>query len=248
MRPTTLLLASLLFPFTLTVSCAAQQPAAETKPFVIDAGELEVTALIDRCATHLRWNIMVNEQELQTAGTMPGGPKFRFQQRTETDDAGCEELLANLLYQRGFALLPLDPEKRIYEVVAMNGPRNREVTNRAVSKTIEQVLARPNLRMPVTTVFKLQHVNAAVATNALRPFLASTSNAGGGAPFLGSVGNNSAMLITGFQDRVAAVVRLLQTVDVPGPAIKPDLAERLERIEARLERLEKALEKAPEKR
>jgi hypothetical protein len=79
-------------------------------------------------------------------------------------------------------------------------------------------LARPALRQCVTVVYELQHSNALIATNALRPFFGQS---GGQAPMslmLGNIGNEAAIVFSGPQDVVASALRLVQAADVPTPS------------------------------
>lgn len=228
----------------LTVLLPCQDPPAANpkKAFVLDSGEIQLTELIDRCALLLRWNIMWFDGELGAGGR--GATTIRLHNPIATDLQGCEEFLTSMLYRFGFALTVLDQSKQIYEVIAMTGPRQREITNRAQSRTPEQVLARPDLKVPVVTVVVLKHVNATIATNALRPFYAVTGGAAGGAQLtLGNVGNNSAMLLCGYNDQVAAALKLLQFCDVPPPpeAAPPSLTERIDAVERRLQAIEQKL-------
>ena len=227
----------------LTLLAPCQDPAAANpkKAFVIEPGEITLTDLIDKSAALLGWNILSTKTEIEAAG---GAATIRLHNRIATDALGCEEFLASMLYRSGFALTVLDQERQIYEVIAYAGPRQREITNRAQSRTPEQVLARPGLRVPVLTVVSLKHINATVATNALRPFYASTGGSAGGAALtIGNVGNNTAMLLSGYNDQVASAIRMLQVCDVPPPpeAAPPSLAERIDAIERRLQVLEQKL-------
>ena len=229
----------------LAPTCLAQQTAQTTpkEPFVIEAGELTLSALVDRSAAHLGCNILLNPQEMATG---PAPATVRLQHAVKLDRDGCEEFLTTMLYRSGFALVQLDDAGLMREIVSMNGPRAREVTARAITCTVEQVLARPNLKVPVTTVFELKYINATIATNALRPFFASVGSAGGGSQLtLGNVGNNSAMLMSGMQDQVAQAIRLMQRCDIPVPQGQLQQAESLlERI-AQLERRVESLEQKP---
>lgn len=227
---------------TLLPTLAAQEKAAAGKPFVLEAGEIGLPDLIDRCAGHLRWNILSNQAEL-AAASASGGSQIRLQQRIEVDHDGCEDLLSSMLVRAGFVLTVLDEPKHLYEIINLSGPRNREVTNRAVRRTPEQVLQRPTLRMPVTTVLELQHINANIAVNALRPFFASSGSPTGGGPTLGTAGGTTAIVISGLQDQVAAAVGIVRTADVADQAeAEKGLQERLEAIERRLAALEKRLQ------
>ena len=233
---------------TLLAPCApCQDPPARTprQAFVLEPGEIKMTELIDKSAALLGWNILVSDQEMAAAGASTA---FRLQNRVATDLQGCEDFLTSMLYRSGFALTALDEQKQIYEVIAMTGPRQREITNRALSRTPEQVLARPSLKVPVLTVVELKHVNATIATNALRPFYASTGGAAGGAQLtLGNVGSGSAMLLCGYNDQVAAAIRLLKNCDVPPPpdTTQPSLVERIDAIDRRLQALEQKLAPQP---
>ena len=154
------------------------------------------------------------------------------------------EFLASMLHRSGLALTRADG-KGTLEVLNMQGPRGRDVTSRAETLTLEQVLARPDRKMPVSTVVKLQHVNATIATNALRPFFAST-----GGPVssltLGNVGNNSGMVLCGMQDQVVQAIRMLREVDLPATpeevARQKSNSSRVEDLEKRVKALEEKLE------
>lgn len=238
--------ATLLLLSSLTAACLTPHsriPAQGGPPFALEAGEIKIQDLIDRSAAYLGRNILANEQELANTGT--GAVTFKIQRRIETDRDGCEDLLTTLLFSKGFVVTTLDEPKGLYEVIAANGPRGREILNRAPHKAPEQVLARSSLRLPVTTVVKLKHINATIATNALRPFYASTgSPQGGGSLTLGNVGNNTAILLSGMQDQVAGAIRMLEICDVPPAAgeAAPDLAERIEALTRRVKALEEKLE------
>ena len=253
----------ILFPLLATtcllVGTSAQTPAAPLTPatpapaarpattFVLEAGELTITDLIDRAAASLQCNILVNAMELQTTG--PGSSSVKLQRRVEVDAQGCQEVVANLLSSVGLCLTVLDESKQVYEVISANGPRNREIINRATHRTPEEVLARPNLRMAVTTAVQLQHTNGVIATNALRPYFASTGSPGGAnSIIMGNAGNNSGILLSGMQDQVANAIRLLRTVDVPPPKeLDVSLAQKVEMLQERVAKLEQALAKLTEK-
>ena len=236
----TLLILSALTTACLTPGTQDPKKAPAAPPFALAAGELKIGDLIDRAADYLKRNILVHEQELANTGQTSN--VFKLQQPIVTDHDGCEELLTTMLYARGFAVMALDESKGLYEVVSMNGPRAREVFNRAAQRSSEQVLARPNLKMPVTVVVPMKHTNATIATNALRPFFASAgSPQGAGSLSIGNVGNNSAMLLSGMQDQVANAIRLVQLADVPPAADSPGTAERLEALTQRVAALEAKL-------
>jgi hypothetical protein len=195
--------------------------------FVLPAGDIEIRDLIDASARFLQRNILYRQEELAQAH-----PPLSFQKELALDAIGCEEVLCQLLYVRGLALLTLDADRGLYEVVSMQGPRAREVMLNVQRRTPEEVLRRPNLKQPVLTAVQLQHINANIATNALRPFFAHASGQMGGGISFGTAGGNRSLLICGFQDQVASAVRLLQSCDVPGNIDPNEFEMRLQRLEA----------------
>ena len=103
--------------------------------------------------------------------------------------------------------------------------------------TPEEVLRRPNLKMVVVTSVTLEHTQVQVATNSLRPFFASSGQAGG-AMTIGNVGSNQAMLLMGFADQVAAAIRLVRLADVSPGSVYRGLEERMREFERRIAALE----------
>lgn len=225
----------------------ADKSNAAKAPFVFEPGVVELRTLIERCGAYLQRNILVDDNELIPAKGQQGGrrgaapaaaggadtvssPVIELQLPVVTDRDGCEELLTSLLWARGLALVPLDEPKRVYEVLSMSGPRQREIPQRAVQRTPEQVLARPTLRQFVSVVYTLKHTRADVANNALRPFFAASGNSVGSLN-LGNVGNQTSILLSGPQDLVANALLLLQSADVPQPPeAKTDLTVRLDAL------------------
>jgi hypothetical protein len=245
-----LLSLSALAPEALAQRDAAPAPvvaAAKRPPFVIEAGETPLPALVDRAAAYLECNIVWNEREL-TAGN---APTVRLQAPITTDRDGCLDFLADALYRNSLALTWANERLRVMEVINMSGPRAREVTSRATTRTVEEVTSRPWLRMPVTVTLPLQHVNATIATNALRPFFASTgAPAGGSSLTIGNVGNSTAMILSGMQDQVAQAIRVVRECDLPPrPELEvPEMHKRIAAVEKRLAALEAKLDelaKAP---
>jgi len=221
--------------------CLAQDPAkGSDRPFMLAAGEIKLTELIDRCANHLGYNILRNQAELLHSSSRPGPASVLLQQPITTGKEGCEDFLTSMLWSQGFALIETDPTNGTREVIALNGPRARDISASAKACTVEQILARPGLKAPVTTTFTLKHTNAMVVVNSLRPFLASTGSPASTIT-LGASGM-STVLLTGIQDQVAQAIGMLQSADVPPPAVAPGAAAPLvERLVRRVEELEKRI-------
>jgi hypothetical protein len=221
-------------------------PRSRPANFVLEAGDHRTSDLVDKAAQFLGRNILFCEQETAQCG--PGGGTLRLQQRVEVDATGCEELLCSLLYVRGLALVPIDEARGMYEVLAMAGPRGRELQSRATLRTVDEVLARPQLRMFVSTTLLLKNINATVATNALRPFLA-TNPSQAGTLILGTGGSNNGLVITGFQDQVAALVKTIRNLDDGASKEQQAGDERIAALERRIAALEARLaEKKDEKK
>lgn len=252
MRFSTLVLPLLLLTTTTTPACVAQTPAATAPsgpPFVLEAGEMPLPSLVDKAANYLGWNILMSAQEM-TSGPQ-GSSTVKLQQRISVDRDGCLDTLTTLLAVNGFALTVLDGKQNLYEVISMMGPRNRELTNRAQTKTAAEIAARPSLRMPVSTVVTLEHVNAVIAVNSLRPFFASSGGPSSSLT-LGTAGGQSSLIVTGMQDQVANALRLIAECDKPPSPNTPDLngqpmaepmvkrlTERIDALEKRILALEK---------
>jgi type II secretory pathway component GspD/PulD (secretin) len=217
-------------------STPTQDPQQTSTGFVLEAGDHELLDLIDRVAEYLGRNFLMDPASIRAA-TPSGTARISLQKRLEVDALGCEELLSQLLYSKGFAIVPRDPGKGLYEVIAMQGPKRGEIQSGAVFMTPEEVLRRPNLKMTVLTAVPLEHIQVQVATNSLRPFFAQSSQVGAGLT-LGNVGNNAAMLLQGFRHQVAAAIRVLRLVDVPQQKSEPTLADRIQALEKRVRELE----------
>jgi hypothetical protein len=230
-----------LFALLSTFACQAQQAAKTDNPFTLPAGQIALPDLIDRCASYLGCNILRNPVELQMS-SRPDAQATTLQQPITTDKAGCEEMLTTMLWSQGFALVEVDSTNGTREVISLHGPRARDITANAKVCTVEQILARPNLKIAVSTTVPLQHVNAPIVVNSMRPFLASTAGPGLASITLGAAGNVNTILITGMQHQVAQAIELIRKVDVPPPAATgtPPVS-MVERLTQKIEELEKRI-------
>ena len=226
----------------LAASISAQESEAKAEQqFVLAAGDISVQDLVDQCAAHLGRNILATASECATA------PPIRLRQAITTDANGCEDLLSSLLYRSGFALTVVDAQHDLFEIIMINGSRGREVALRAQEKSAEAIAARPNLVVPVATVVELKHINAQLVTNALRPFFATTGSTRN-ALSIGISGSRTSMIITGMQNQVAEVIRMIQRCDVKQPPepvhMSTKITKRLAKLEERLKALEERLSKS----
>jgi type II secretory pathway component GspD/PulD (secretin) len=230
---------------------------AKKAPFVFEAGDADLLELIERCGAYLQFNILVNGSELHSTG---GGrnrgrapakkvpvvePRLvvSLQLPVVTDDDGCEELLSSMLWSHGLALVALDRNKSVYEVLSRQGPRMREIIASSARQTPEQVLARPMLRSYVTTVMQTKHINAMLANNALRPFFSAWGQQGNpDSLMIGTVGSKSSVLISGPQFMVASALKLLQEADVPESELTNSIEKRFEEVLVANESLRRRIE------
>lgn len=225
----------LALPFCLLLAPAVALHAQEPQPtprgvempggitagkdgFVLPAGAVAVEDLINGAALFLARNVLWHPQELQNQ------PDFVFQRRLALDAIGCEELLHELLASRGLVVVPIDESKQVYEVISMAMQRRGEIFARAVPKSPEEVLQRPNLEQFVLTNLPLQHIDATSAQNALRPFFAQGGSQHHALMF-GTSGTGEALLITGFTEQVAACIRIVRECDQPLQKRNPQLHE-----------------------
>jgi hypothetical protein len=245
-------------PFVARLRISASEHAAATSTpirtdattMLLPAGRIGLRELIDATATFRQWNILFAAVELDQSAA---GNAIELQTPMSVDAKSCEEVVSELLYNKGFVLLPRDRARHMYEVVFILGQRGREVFSSAETRTPDEVLARPTLKQPVSVVVPLQNTNAAVATNALRPFFAQAGGAGAGLT-IGTTGANNALLFTGIQSQVADAIRIVRRVDGdaagaaagaagapagpgPGGGAAPTLADRISALEKAVQEL-----------
>lgn len=191
-----------------------------------EANGMELGEFIKWAAEVTGKRITFSSQEVQSA--VQGGSTITFLNSFRLKrDTFKEEFYAffqTMLYIKGFAVVARNEGNlELLEIVSMSGARAREITNGARYVTPDELKAyRNQTGVPILTTVPLKNINATIATNALRPFYASTGGAAGGSQLtLGNVGNNTAMLLQGYGPQVYNAVELLKLVDVPTE--QPDL-------------------------
>ncbi len=211
LSPLTVLASSLaLLAATLPGQAGTEAPKIQhdATSLTLPAGDLPLKDVVDATAAFLKVNILYDRAEVQAQG---GTIALQTPMTITRDKA--EAAVSDLVYANGFVLAPRDLEKGLFNLVFLRGPKAREAMQLAPQRTVEQVLSQPTLKQPVATTFTLQNTNATIATNAMRPFFAST---GGSAPTGITFGctDNRTMLISGIQCEVVKAIEMLRKVDV----------------------------------
>lgn len=242
----------------LPTSLGAQQPVAapataairaDATTLVVPAGTHQLKDLVDAVAQFLAINISIDNQELRIARRTT----IELQNPLALDRTGAEEAMSEFAYQCDFLMTPRDPGKGLFELVSMTGPRARSALTDAPSRTPEQILARASLKQPVTTSVKLETLNAVIAVNMLRPFLASRGANAAGVTLGAS--DPQTIVMTGIQSDVAQAIELLRKAETkgnpaapaaPAPAIAQNdvaaLVQRIERLEQLVAKLQGQIE------
>ncbi|MGE3171489.1 MAG: hypothetical protein AB7O97_02610 [Planctomycetota bacterium] len=183
--------------------------------FVLPAGQVELTELVAAAAFYLQRNLLAEPEEL--ARTAP----LHFQKELALDALGCEDVVTQLLYMRGFAVIEVDAARGLYEVLLIAGPRGAEVVERAPCRSADAVLRRPHLKQYVFTEVQLDCLDAEAAADQLRRLLGAAAGPSqhrlGGVVF-GALGNARTLLLAGFQDEVAQAIRLVRVCDASAAA------------------------------
>lgn len=198
------LLASLL----LIASAPAQADASKrSQLFTLVAGEHPVRALVDLTAQIRKVRIHWDEAELGA-----GDQRVVVQRELRLDGDSFEDVATTLLFYCGFLIVPAE-EAGEYRVIAV---RKAPDPNVAVSRTPEQILARPARVEFVTTKVALgEGPDVVLRVSALRPLLASLS--------LRVKADGSDLVLTGSTEQIAFALRTLQLYEGKTPATMPEI-------------------------
>lgn len=209
---------------------------AQQTGFVLKEGEIAIQDLVAKAESFLGVTIMIEPNAL---AQNPAAP-ITIAKALELDVNGCWDVLSQLLQTRGFALVPLNREVGLWEVLSMNGQRRQEIAMRAVYVPLADLPKYQNRAINIRTTVPLEYANGQIAPNALRPFFASSFGSGSVLQLtVGNTGQQSSVLLAGMGPDVHEAWKLIQQIDAP-PAQPRQLHERLEQIETRLDALEKA--------
>lgn len=225
---------------TATMPAPVAQSQAAADPFVVAAGPLKLTDLVARAADYLGCNILIDPREAQQLTE----EAITLQREVKTDRAGCEEFLAATLSEAGMVVGYVDAKQQTLAATLRSGSHADRILVRAIPRTPEEVLARPGLAMPATTIVELQHCDRREAFEALRPF--STA---GRSPREGIVvqdlGESNRLLLVGLQRDLAFALGMLAKVDTPEAASARKRADEQRAIEDRIRKLEQLLREKP---
>jgi len=175
----------------------------------------DVTDFVKICETITGLNFTYDITELQSN---PKKISWIGNRRIPRDD--FFSFFQTMLYIRGFALIPRGEEgNEMWEVVSLTGQKRTELGSAAKYVTTDEIPAYAGQTgVQILTTVALEHTNATVATNALRPFFAAAGGAGGpGQLAIGNVGDQRFLVLQGFGPQVHAAYQLLKLVDQKSP-------------------------------
>ena len=221
-------------------AAVAAAPAAD--PFVLPAGSLELADVVARASEYLGCNVLLQKGALPEAGKAP----LTLQRGLKTDRAGCEEFLAAALAHYGMTLTYVDSKQTTMEALFPTSANAERALQRATPRTIDEVLARPDLAMPATVVVDIKHCDLGEALSAMQPFVGRGKGIGLGLT-VGQLGDSKRLLMVGLQTEIAQALAVLRAVDRPEAATETLRRERdreIEQLERRIDGLERMLKAA----
>src|SRR5690606_38598426 len=130
-------------------SDAGQAP----EPFVLEAGRHELVDVIERAADYLDHNYLYQETEFQAGDT-----GVTLQTKLALSPREAQEVLSQLLYSRGFLMVPLNEKRALWEIISVAGPRRAEITARPKDMSPAEVRANENLMIVVRTPVALHTI------------------------------------------------------------------------------------------
>lgn len=221
---------------------AAVAAAPAVDPFVLPAGSLELADVVARASEYLGCNVLIQKGALPDAGKAP----LTLQRGLKTDRAGCEEFLAAALAHYGMTLTYVDSKQTTMEALFPTSSNAERALQRATPRTIDEVLARPDLAMPATVVVDVKHCDLGEALSAMQPFAARGKGIGLGLT-VGRLGDSKRLLMVGLQTEIAQALAVLRAVDRPEAATETLRRERdreVEQLQRRIDGLERKLKDA----
>jgi hypothetical protein len=166
--------------------------------------DLDVAAFLTETARVLGANILWRSKETAAAKPVAAGAPRRL------GPAAWYVEATRALRAIDIVLVPLDAGRRLFDAVALNGPRQRWAMQLARECTAEQLLAKDIPIEPVWLLSRVQHVDAMKIVNQLRPTLARKHGLSVGC-FEGG------LVFWGLSDDVASALEVARTLDVAPP-------------------------------
>jgi len=203
---------------------------------VLPAGEFTVAELIDSVATFLCRNYLFDaESVLRAQG-------FTLQRSIALDALGSEEMLYALLSTRDFAVLPLDEQRGVYQIVLLDGNQRRnDFVVSTPWRSPEEILRRPQLREIVVTAVELDRADAQGLAQTLRNAFAVQGQWRPGA-LVASASDRRFLMLHGYREVVAQAVLFARQVDrLSEPPPPEPLMLRLQGLEREVAELKRLL-------
>lgn len=186
----------------------AQDKASTSQGFVLGPGEHKLGDILRSAAKYLGRNFFMNPNEVDSDQNT-----VEIQKKLNLDAIGCEEVVSQIAYMKGFTIVPIDPLRGLYDVISDRGERLREIINHALHLSPDEVLRKSKLKVCVLTSFSLKHIDAARAAQQLRPFFMAGGSRNGIS--FGTAGTQQSLILQGYAGQVASAIRLLREVDMP---------------------------------
>jgi hypothetical protein len=203
---------------------------ADHRGIVLPAGDITAIDLIDATARFLCRNYVFDLAQLENVAP------FTLQRPLALDVLGCEEVLYALLAARGFAVLPIDELRGVFEVITLSPEQRRLPVTSVPWRTAEDVLRRRHLRELVSTAIEVPHLDAQQLANGLRTHFALQGMWQPGMPTAAAAGEHM-LLLHGFRDQVAETIVVVLQMDrlaaaAGSPTPDPATAAMLRRLAA----------------
>lgn len=227
-----------LLAMPLVLFCSASPWLAQDERFVLEPGEHSVLDVILKSGKFLNRTYLVDRTQCPAidpkVSQTDRSQWLHVSRKLELDAQGCEEVIGQMLRTKGWVALPVDRERGVYDWVWEMGPKGQDIKRRVAWLSPEEIRERPMVAQYVITSVRLEFMSAQVATVNLRVFF----NDPRGLTSMIAVDHQS-MLISGWRSEVAAILGMLQKLDVAPKKPDRSLEDRLRTVERRLAALEK---------
>lgn len=208
----------------LFLALAAAAPCQDkARPnLVLEAGEYQLSDLIDRAARYLKRNYLYDlrpaDQRRAEASNNPADYSFKLQESVALNPKNCEAFISQIAYSKGFAMVQTNRSLNIYEFIHMQPTRTgwnqQRIANEAVAMTVEELKDKAHLYLMVATKLTLKHLSADMVAARLRPLHAAARSSYGPNLTLVALPPDS-VLLSGLAPHVSRLIELLKAADAP---------------------------------